>query len=110
MNCDTGIAKHGFRACGGNGDEFAVAAFDRIFEMPVMAFDLFLHNFKIRNRSQQFRVPVDQTFVTVNQTLLVQGNEHLADRRRKSFVHGEPFAVPIRGCAETTQLIGNCPA
>ena len=107
MNRNTGIAEHGFRTRGGNSDKLTVTAFDRVFEVPVMAFDFFLNNFKIGNRRQKLRIPVHQTLVTVNQVLFVQSHEHFAHSRRKAFVHGETFTLPIRRRAKAAQLIGD---
>ncbi len=95
MNRNTGITQHGFRPRGRNGDELAFLALNRVFEVPIMAFDFFLNDFKIGNRGQKFRVPVDQTLVTVNQSLFVQGNKYLANSSRQTIVHGKAFTWPI---------------
>ena len=70
MHGHAGIAQHGFGPRGSNGN-VAAAILKRIVEMPQVAVDFFLHNFKVGNRSQKPRIPIDETLVFVNQPLLV---------------------------------------
>ena len=80
-------------------------ALDRIAQVPEIALDLGLLHFEIGDRGQQFRVPVDQPLVLVDQAFAVQFDEHLHDRARQALVHGETFARPVAGGAEPLQLV-----
>ncbi len=73
------------------------ALFKRIAQMPEIAFDLDLLDFHVGDRRQKLRVPVDEAFVLVDQTLFVEGDENLENRLREPVVHREPFARPVAG-------------
>src|SRR5208337_1296801 len=64
-------------------------------------------DFKVGDRGLQLRVPVDEALVLINKARLMQLDEHLDDRARQPFVHGETFAAPIAGRAKALQLIDN---
>ena len=80
-------------------------ALDRIAQIPEAALDLDLLHFEIGDRGEQFRVPVHQPLVFVDQPFAVQLDEHLHDRARQALVHREAFARPVAGSAEPLQLI-----
>ena len=80
-------------------------ALDRIAQIPQAALDLDLLHLEIGNRGEQFRVPVHQPLVLVDQPLAVQFDEHLHDRARQALVHRETFARPVAGGAEPLQLV-----
>ena len=80
-------------------------ALDRIAQIPEIALDLDLLHFEIGDRGEQFRVPVDQPLVLVDQAFAVQFDEHLHDGARQSLVHREAFARPVAGGAEALQLV-----
>jgi hypothetical protein len=54
--------------------------------------------------------PVDQALAAVDQPLLVQGHEHLADRLGAGAVEGEDLPVPVRRGAELLELVEDLPA
>ena len=89
------IPQHGFRPASCNGDEGILHPFNRVFEVPVMAVDLFLLNLKVRNRGHQLGVPVDQPLVTIDQALLMHVDKHLADSVGQAFIHGKTLTRPI---------------
>ena len=64
-----------------------------------------LHDFEIGNRGLEFRVPVDEALVLVDQPLVVELHENLHDGLRQALVHREAFAAPVAGRAEALQLI-----
>ena len=72
------IGEHRFGPCGCDGDKSA-AIFERIFEVPELAVDFAGFHLKVRNRGFQARVPIDEALVAVQQTLIVQFNEHFDD-------------------------------
>ena len=88
----------------GSDDDKLIRTVDRIFEMPHMAFDFALLNFKIRHRRQQSRIPVDEAVVFVNQALAIQGYEFARHRGAEPLIHRKTFARPVAGRAEAAQL------
>ena len=57
MDRDAGVAQHRLRPGGGDRDELAVAAFDRIVQVPEMAVDLLLLHLEVGDRGLQLRSP-----------------------------------------------------
>ena len=104
---DGGVAQHGFGPRGGDGDELAVIAFERIFDVPQMAGNFHLLHFQVRNRRPQLRVPVDEAFVLVDQVFLVELDKNLDHRLGQTFIHGEAFTRPITRGAQALQLSSN---
>ena len=102
-----GIAEHGLRAGGGDGEVLAFPAFDRVLEVPHLARDLALLHLQVRNRRAQPGVPVDQPLVLVDQPLPEKVDEHLAHRRRQPLVQGEALPGPVGRGAQTAQLAGD---
>lgn len=86
MHCDRSISEHGFRPRCCHDDEsrcvFRIEgfAFQRIAQIPQASLDLGLLDLNVRNCGEQFRVPIDQPLVLVDQTVAVQFHEHLGDR------------------------------
>ena len=105
-----GIAKHGFRAGGGNGDMAPILAVDGVAEVPEMTIDFLLFDLKVGNRSLELGVPVHQPLVLVDQALAVELDKGGFHRLAQTLVHGEALARPVRRCAEVTQLLGDCAA
>ena len=103
MHRDRDVAQHGLGPRRRHDDEF-VAAFDRISDVPEAALGLDLHHLEIGNGGLEFRVPVDQPLVLVDQAVAVQRDEHFHDRARQAFVHGEALARPVAGRAEPLEL------
>ena len=110
MNGNTGIAKHCFRTrrCDDqivasfpfrrlaffikdNRMLIGCACFQRITQMPEMTLDLDLLDFNVGNRSQELRIPVDETLVLIDQALLEECDKHFQNGRGKPFVHGKPL-------------------
>ena len=126
------IAQHGFRAGGGDRDIVAhlaqsnvavLVSFDifiafapreRVFEMPHMAggFDIF--DLEIRDRGFEMRIPVDQAFSAINQTLVIHVDKDLDHGVVEILLgrfgitgraaHGERLARPVAGCAQALEL------
>src|SRR6185436_10571810 len=80
---------------------------ERIAEMPEAALDLDLLDLEVGDPGLELRVPVDQPLVLVDQPLLVEVDEHLADCGREAVVHGEALAGPVAARAQTAQLPGD---
>ena len=107
MHRHRGVAEHGFRPRGGDGDETVGCALDRVFYVPEIAAHLPAFDFEVGNGGVELRVPVHQPAVAIDQTLAVQRDEHLAHRLGQPLVHGEAFARPVQRGAEAAQLAGD---
>ena len=101
---DSCVAQHGLRPCGRNHNISALFALNRVAEVPQAALNLFLFDLKIRDRGAQSWVPIDQTFVFVNQAFFMKLHKDFLDGFRKTFVHCEALATPIAGGAQAPQL------
>ena len=101
MHRDGAVAQHGFRPRGRHHDEacgilrIERVPLQRIAQVPQAALDFDLLNLEVGNCRQQFRIPVDQPLVLVDQALTMQFDEHLHDRARQALVHRETLARPI---------------
>ena len=82
-------------------------ALQRIGEVPHLALDLARLDLEVGDGGLELRVPVHQALVAIDQPVLMQLHEHLADRRRKALVEGEPLARPVAGGAEAAKLAGD---
>ncbi len=108
---DRGIAQHRLRPRGGDHDEagrilgIESLALQRIAQIPETALDLDLLHLEIGNRGQQFRVPIHQPLVLVDQPFAMQLHEHFCHCARQALVHRKAFARPVAGGAEPLQLI-----
>jgi len=106
MHGDCGVAQHGFGARGGDREHF-VAALDRVADVPEMAFGFAALHFQVGNGRLEFRIPIHQTAVAIDQALGVQRDEHFADGFRQALIHRETFARPVQTGAEAAQLGGD---
>ena len=97
------VAQHRFGARGRHRDG-AIAALDRIDDVPEIALHLAALDFQVGDRGLEFRIPVHQTPVAIDQALIVQRDEHRAHGLVQALVHGEAFARPIETGAEAAQL------
>src|SRR5258708_4069390 len=66
-----------------------------------VAFDL--HDFEVRDRRLEFRVPIDEAFVLVDQPFAIKLHEDFQHRLRQALVHRETLARPVAGSAEALQ-------
>ena len=78
-----------------------------VADVPHKAVFFFRHDFQIRYGSAQDRIPVDEAFATVDQTLLYQAHKYLGDNLGALGVHGEIFTIPICRCTQATHLTRN---
>ena len=78
--------------------------------MPIGAVHLALLDLQVRDGGLEMRVPVHQPLVAIDQTFLVQLHEDLADGGVQPLVQCEPFARPVAGRAQATQLAHDGPA
>ena len=76
---DGGVAEHCF-GTGGRNDEIFVAAFDLIFKVPEEGIFLAVDDFGVGERRSAVGAPVDYARTAVDETLVVEVDEHLPDR------------------------------
>ena len=136
-----GIAQHGFRACCGDDQVIPFLAegdgtvfvffhifkrrpvFELIAQAPEMAILFDLLHLKIRDRRLEMRIPIDEPFSFVNQSLVIKINEYFQNRImeiRAVFMagpriarrarHGKGRALPITGTAQSLKLIDDLTA
>src|SRR3546814_11709791 len=83
---------------------------ERIFEMPEAALNLVLFDLEGADRGLELRVPVHEALVAIDQSLLVQIDEHLDHHAGEVRVHGELFARPVHRAAAPAELAGDLAA
>ena len=100
-----GIAKHGFRPCGGKlqksgGADRTVFLDQRIFDMPEMACLLFILYLCVRNGGITYGTPVNDPAALIDPAFFM----HLAENFRyglvAALIHGEALSVPVTGGAQ----------
>ena len=93
------IAQHGLRT-GGSDLQIIVGPHDGIFNMPEMAFLLFVLYFRIGKRGLTHRTPVDDPGPPVNVAFLIKLDKYLFHRLGTALVHGETLPLPVAGHAQ----------
>ena len=101
---NAGIAHHGLGTGGGHHDVTAAIG-ERIADMPQVAGLLGVLHLGVRQRRQAVGAPVDDAAALVDETLLVQLAESLADGAGAALVHGEAVAAPVAGSTHLLLLL-----
>ena len=91
-----GVAEHGFGA-GGGDDDVAAAVGERIADVPQVAGLVGVLHLGVGKGGQAVGAPVDDAAALVDQALVVQLAERLADGAGATLVHGEAVAAPVAG-------------
>ena len=104
MHGHSAVAKHGFGAGRRNRDIFVFRTFEPVFQVPHRAFLLALLDLKVRDSGQQFRVPVDQSLVTVDQPVAMHLDENLDNSARQTVIEGKAVAFPVRRGTQPAHL------
>ena len=109
MNGHGDVAEHGLGAGSGNGQKlagvFAVCADDRVADLPQVALVLVVDHFEVADGGLAAWAPVDDVRAAIDEPLLVEADECLANRYRQALVHGEVFALPVDGGAKALHLV-----
>ena len=101
---DAGVAQHGLGP-GGCHHDFALPFGEGIADVPEKtAFFLVLH-LEIGDGAVAPGAPVHDIVAPEDQTLPVEGDEHLSDRIGEPLVHGEADPLPVAGCAQSLELV-----
>src|SRR5580658_6283271 len=111
MDGNGAVAEHGFRARGGDGQILAgfaaVIAMDGVADLPEVALVLVVDDFEVADGGLAAGAPVDDVRAAVDEALVIEAGEGFADGDGEVVVHGEVFALPIDGGAETLHLAEN---
>merc|ERR1712185_85985 len=83
----------------------AVAAAERIAEMPEVSVHLLHLHLEVAHRRTGGGAPVHQVFTAVDQPLLMQPHEGLLHRLTQALIEGEALALPINGITQAPQLV-----
>src|SRR5262249_43245288 len=90
MDGDGRVPQHRLRPSG-RDDQAPAPVRERIGDLPQGPADtLFDLDLQVRQRRAARGTPVDQVLAAVDESVLVERDEHLADRPRESLVEGEP--------------------
>jgi hypothetical protein len=103
MHGNGGVAQHGLGP-GGGDRQVATAIGQRVPQVPEVTVDLLLLRLLVGERRQTAGAPVDDIVAAIDQTVLVELNEHLADRPGEAFIQGEVGARPVGGAADRLEL------
>ena len=109
-DCHGGVAEDRLRARRGNGDEPALFALDRVFDVPEGAFYLLVLDLRVGNDGVAVGADVRYAQTAVDEPLIVERNKDLAHGVRKTVTHCERFAAPVAGGAELFELAYNAVA
>ena len=104
IDAHAGVAEHGLGP-GRRDDDLAGAVCQRIAHMPQMSGLVDIFDLGIGQSRDAVRAPVDDAASLVDEALLIQVHEHLADGLRAALVHREAGTVPVAGRAEALLLL-----
>ena len=83
------------------------SVYEGVADVPEVPIGFYRLHFEIRHGSQQFGIPVDKTFASINQTLLVKTDKGLNNARRHLLVHCEVLTRPVCRSPEAAHLAGD---
>ena len=106
---DTGVAKHGLRPGGGDG-EVIITVLEWVADIPERAGHILIFDLSVGQGRAAVRTPVDDAVAFVDQALFIQLAERLTHGLRAAIVHGEAAAVPVAGHAERLLLLDDAVA
>ena len=104
-----GVAHHGLRAGGGHHD-LAAAVRQRIADVPQMTGLIHVLHLGVAEGGQAVGAPVDDAAALVDEALIVQFAEGLANGLGAALVHGEAGTAPIAGGAHLHLLFNDAVA
>ena len=106
---DGGVAQDRLRARRGDGDvarvRLAGERLQRIANVVERPCGVHGLDLEVGDRAQAVRTPVDDALAAIDQSLLIEADEDLADGARQPLVQCEALALPVAGGAEAAVLI-----
>ena len=112
MNCHCRITQDRLRTCGGDGHillAVRVVGHHPIADVVELGVHLLVDHFLVAHCGQRDGIPVHHAQATIDQSFLIQVDEHVDDRIAQVVLHGEPRAVPITAGTELLQLLEDHP-
>src|SRR5205823_1704868 len=106
MYRDGGVAKHGLRTCGGDGDRSRSVG-ERVRDVVEIAVGVVMHRFFVGERREAMGAPVNHPVSSVDQSLVPQPHEDLAYGIGVGWIEGKPGAAPVAGAADNLELLEN---
>jgi hypothetical protein len=103
VNCNRSIAKESFGTGGSNLNESS-ATYEGILDVPEMTILLYVINLGIRDRGLAMRTPVDDALTAVDETLLIEALENIANSAAAALIKGKALTGPVAGGAHLFEL------
>jgi len=100
---DGGVAEHGFGTSGGD-DDFALAVYAWIGNIPEGAFFFFVIDFDVSEGGLMLGTVIDKLFTSVNEAVLPESLEGIVDGVDDLLVESEDLGRPVAGSAEGAKL------
>ena len=103
-----GVAEH--RLGTGGSDHDVAAVPQRIANVPEMPIHGLVLDLQVADGRAVLGAPVHQVLPAIDEALFVEAHKGLAHGPRELLVHREALARPVRGRAQTAELLGNARA
>ena len=101
------ITEHCFWTCCCDNKFFTI--FDcTILHVVHLAWIFLVVYFDVGKCCASFRIPVDDSPSTINQTFVIQSDKNMADSCVESFIHCESFSAIIQRVAKLCPLLADC--
>ncbi len=75
--------------------------------MPEMAVDFVVFHFEIGDRGLKLGIPIDQSFIAIDQPFFVKLHKDFNHGFGKPLIHGETLAAPVTRRTKPFQLVEN---
>src|SRR5690606_5191000 len=92
---------------GGRDREVSAAIREWIAELVQPSFRLAVLDLDVRDRRPALRTPVDHSLAAVDQPILIQPDEHVADSLGEPYVEREAHPSPVAGGAQPFELVAD---
>ena len=106
---DAGVAKHGLRPGGGDG-EVIITVLEWVADIPERAGHILIFDLSVGQGRAAVRTPVDDAVAFVDQALFIQLAERLAHGLGAALVHREAGARPVTARAHLLLLLDDAVA
>ena len=110
VNCYCGIAKHGFRTSGSDGQVSTFFFNNGVLNVPEVTSVIFMFYFDITQSGVAVYAPVGNASAFINEAFFVQGAEYFAYSLRAAFIHSKAFTIPVARNAQAFQLVNDAVA
>ena len=80
---------------------------ERIADRIQFSYDVFVLDFDVRQGGEATGAPIDQSIISIEQSIFVESNEDLADGLGQTLIHRKPLTTPITGGSQSFQLLND---